>query len=65
MSITGACELIAWQERAGKIDLALQELLALKGDQADADLIKLHHDVAELNRPPFGAKQSSPVAEGQ
>lgn len=54
------CELIAWRLLHARLALALEELLALKGDRAETDLVKLQHDLAELGQPPFGAKQNMP-----
>lgn len=56
-SIVDECELTLWRERRAQLDLALQELLKLKGDSAQPELIKLQHDLAELGQPPFGVKQ--------
>ena len=61
-SIVETCELICWRRRRARLDLALQELLRLKGDTAEPELIKLQHDLTELGQPPFGARTNQKQA---
>lgn len=62
-SIVDECELIEWRRLQPRLDQAVTSLLAAHGDSAPRELIELQHTLAELGRPPFGAKQSSAAKE--
>lgn len=53
-TIIDQCELIAWRKRGGRLQLAVEELLAKQGDAATRETISLQHDLVELRRAPFG-----------
>lgn len=63
MSSVDAAELIAWRGLHARLDQLACEVLKAHGDTAPRDLINLQHKLAELGRPPFGAKQTSPTEE--
>lgn len=48
------CELQAWRRIGGRLQLAVEDLLARQGDAATHETISLQHGLVELRRAPFG-----------